>query len=148
MWSGMCKSKTSLGEVSEEPSWKIENMVATFHETITNINKHISLISSGWCYNCDPNKGVSSTDRWGYCKLLGGTASVSTASADWWSQSCSWYQKTPREWVRSNSVILPQIVHLRVFLPRLGCFQSGVDLSLQCWPSQHEGQCYQGCPTK
>ena len=54
-------SRYSLGEISEKPSWKLENMVATIYKTISNINivflnlltnqTHIcNFFYHGWCF--------------------------------------------------------------------------------------------------
>ncbi len=32
------QSRCSLEEISEKPSWKLENMASTIHKTISNIN--------------------------------------------------------------------------------------------------------------
>ncbi len=37
------QSLCSLGEISEKPSWKLENLVSTIYKTISNIPKHIFL---------------------------------------------------------------------------------------------------------
>ena len=53
------QTRCSLGEISEKPSWKLENMVSTIYKTISNIStvfsiaykwdSYLQFFHHGWC---------------------------------------------------------------------------------------------------